>query len=85
MYGVHPDRFDHEVMFVGAADVARYGVGHAGPDEQGFSKVAEPVNALRVEVPQQEHRARRELRRREREHLALSYCTASAAHRPSYI
>ncbi len=61
-FGVQPDRFDHEVEFVGAVDLARYAVGHIGPDELGFGEVIEPVNALRVEVPQQEHRARRILR-----------------------
>ena len=69
MYGVRPDRFDREVVFVGTGDLARYGVGHAGPDEQGFSKIAEPVNTLRVEVPHRDHRARWDLRRKEREHF----------------
>jgi Ca2+-transporting ATPase len=59
VFGVRPDRFDHEVEFVGAVDLARYAVGHSGPDELGFGEVMEPVNALRVEVLQQEHRARR--------------------------
>ena len=54
--GVRPDRFEHEVELIGAVDLARYRVGHSGPEEQGFSEVIEPVNALRVEVPQQEHR-----------------------------
>ena len=49
MSGVRPDRFNHEVEFVGTVDLARYAVGHMGPDEQGFRKVMEPVNALRVE------------------------------------
>ena len=62
VFGVRPDRFDHEVEFIGAVDLARYAVGHVGPDELGFGEVMEPVNALRVEVPQQEHRARRVLR-----------------------
>ena len=82
MFGVRPDRFDHEVVFVGTGDLARYGVGLAGPDEQGLRKVAEPVNALRVEVPHREHRARWDLRQREREHLALSYGNASTARPP---
>ena len=69
MSGVRPDRFDHEVEFVGAVDLARYAVGHIGPDEQGFRKVMESVNALRVEVPQQKHRARRVLRPREQEQV----------------
>lgn len=62
VFGVRPDRFDHEVEFIGAVDLARYAVGHAGPDELGFGEVMEPVNALRVEVLEQEHRARRVLR-----------------------
>jgi len=36
--GVRPDRFDHEVEFVGTVDLARYTVGHIGPDEQGLLK-----------------------------------------------
>jgi len=59
VFGVRPDRFDHEVEFVGTVDFARYAVGHVGPDEQGFGEGMEPVNALRVKVQHQEHRARR--------------------------
>ena len=62
MLGVRPDRFDNQVESIGAVDLARYAVGHIGPDEQGFGKVMEPINALRVEVLQQEHRERRILR-----------------------
>ena len=54
--GVESDRFEHEVELIGAIDLARYPVGHSGPEEQGFGEVIEPVDALRVEVPQQEHR-----------------------------
>jgi len=54
--GVQPDRFEHEVEFVGAVDLTCYRVGHSGPEVQGFGEVIEPVNALRVVVPQQEHR-----------------------------
>ena len=54
--GVRPDRFEHEVEFIGAIDLARYRIGHAGPEEQGFGEVIESINALRVLVPQQEHR-----------------------------
>ena len=57
MSGVRQDRYDHEGEFSGVVDLARYAVGHAGPDELGFDEVVEPVNALRVEVPQLEHRA----------------------------
>lgn len=56
MFGVRPDRFNHEVELAGAVDLARYAVGHVGPDELGFGEVIEPVNALRIEVLQQEHR-----------------------------
>ena len=64
-----PDRFDHEVEFIGTVDLARYAVGHVGPDEQGFGEVIEPVNALRVAVLQQEHRARTIFRPREQEQM----------------
>jgi hypothetical protein len=53
VFGVRPDRFDHEVEFVGAVDLACYAAGHFGPDEQGFGEVMEPINALRVEILQQ--------------------------------
>ena len=69
MSGVRPDRFDHQVEFSGTVDLARYAVGHVGPDELGFCKVVKPVNALCVEVLQQEHRARRVLRPREQEQV----------------
>ena len=58
MFGVRPDRIDHEVEFVGAVDLARYAISHIGPDELSFGEVIEPVNALRVAILQQEHRAR---------------------------
>jgi hypothetical protein len=57
--------------FVGALDLARYAVGHSGPDELGISEVEKPVNTLRVAVLQQERRVRRIFRPRECEHLAL--------------
>ena len=72
MPGVRPNQFDHEVVFVGFIDLARYAIGHRGPDERGFRKVAVPANVLRVEAPQQERRARRGGHRSEREHLAPS-------------
>ena len=64
-----PDRFDHEVEFIGAVDLARYAVGHIGPDELGFGEVIEPVNALRVAVLHQEHRTRTVFRPREQEQM----------------
>jgi len=57
MFGVWPERFDHEIEFARTVDLASYAVDHMGPDELGFGEVVEPVNALRVKVPQQEHRA----------------------------
>ena len=69
MFGVQPDRFDHQVEFIGAVDLARYAVGHIGPDELGFGEVVEPINALRVAVLQQEHRTRTVFRPREQEQM----------------
>ena len=69
MFGVRPDRFDHEAEFACAVDLARYAVGHMGPNELGFGEGIELVNALRVEVPQQEHCARRVIRPREQKQM----------------
>ena len=69
MLGVRLDRFDDEVEFIGAIDLARYAVGHSGLDELGFCKVMNPVNALRIEVLHQEHRTRRIFRPREEEQM----------------
>ena len=69
VFGVRPDRVDHEVEFVGAIDLARHAIGHVGPDELGFGEVIEPVNALRVAILQQKHRARRVFRPREKEQM----------------
>jgi hypothetical protein len=71
MFGVRTDRFDDEVEFVAATDVARYTLGQSRPDELRLGEVMEPANALRFEVPHQEHCAFRVFRLREREHLAL--------------
>ena len=69
VFGVRPDRFDHEVQFVGTIDLARYAISHIGLDELGFGEVIEPVNALRVAILQQEHCARRVFRPREQEEM----------------
>ena len=69
VFCVRPDRFDHEVEFVGAVDLARYTISHVGPDELGFGEVIEPVNALRVAILQQEHRTRTVFRPREQEQM----------------
>jgi len=39
-----------------ALDLARYAVGHPGPDELGVTEVGQPVNALRAAALQQERR-----------------------------
>jgi hypothetical protein len=41
-----------------ALDLARYAVGHSGPDELGVTEVGQLVNALRAAVLQQEGRVR---------------------------
>ena len=79
MFDIRPDGFEHEIEFVGTVDLARYAVGHVGPDELGFGEVMEPVNALRVEVLQPGNRARWVLRLRELEHSAQSHIIASVA------
>jgi len=69
VFGVRPDRFDNQVESIGAVDLARYAVGLAGPDEQGFAEVIQPIDALSIEVPQQEHRTGQALRPREQEEM----------------
>lgn len=48
--GVQTDRLDDQVKSIGTVDLARYAVGHTGPDEQGFGEVVEPVDALSIAV-----------------------------------
>jgi hypothetical protein len=69
MLGVGPDRIDDEVQLIGTIDLACYAVGHPGPDEQGFGKVMEPVNTLRIAILKQKHRARLVFRPREQEQM----------------
>ena len=54
-----------EQFVCSAVDLARYTIRHVGPDRLGFGEVAEPVNALRVAILQQEHRTRTVFRPRE--------------------
>ena len=42
MFGVRPDRFDHQVEFVGAVDLASYALRCIRRDEQGFGEVVQP-------------------------------------------
>ena len=70
VFGVRPDRFDHQVKFIGAVDVARITVRLIRRDELGLVEVAQTINALDVAVLHQEHRARPILRPRELDQLA---------------
>ena len=58
-FRVQADRFDHEIKLAGAVDLARYAVGHVGPDEQGFGEVLEPMSAPCSVVLHEEHGVRR--------------------------
>ena len=69
MFGVRPDRFDHQVESTGAVDLARYAVRHVRRDEQGFGEVVQTIDALGVAVLHQKHRAGTVLRPREQEQM----------------
>jgi fibronectin type 3 domain-containing protein len=70
MSGVRPDRFDHQVEFIGAVNHARYAVRLVRRDELGFGEVVQTMNALGVAVLHQERRARPIFRPRELDQLA---------------
>jgi hypothetical protein len=61
-FRVQADRFDDEIEFVGAVDLARYTIGHTGPEEVGFGEVIEPVNPPRIAVLHEDHGVRRVFR-----------------------
>jgi hypothetical protein len=67
--GIGPDRFDHQVEFVGAIDFARHAVGLARHEVVGFGEVMQPINALGVAIDEQQHRARPVLLPREQEEM----------------
>jgi len=69
VFGVRPDRFDHEVEFIGAVDLARDAVRLIRRDKLGFGEVIQTINALGVAVLHQEHRARTIFRPREQEQV----------------
>jgi hypothetical protein len=69
MLGVGPDRFDHQVEFIGAVDFARHAGGLARLEVVGFGEVMQPINALSVTVEQQQHRTRAVLLPREQEEM----------------
>jgi hypothetical protein len=64
-FRIQADRFDHEVEFVGAVDLARYAIDHVGPDELSFGEVIEPINATCIAVLHEEHGVRRIFRPRD--------------------
>src|SRR5215470_11073619 len=68
-FRVQADRLDHEIELVGAVDLARCTIGHAGLDELGFGEVIEPVNPLRVAVAHEEHGVRRVFRPRDQKEM----------------
>jgi len=69
MFRVQADRLDDEIELVDAIDLARYAVGHVGPDELGFGEVIEPVDSLRIAVLHEEHGIRRMFRPRDQQEM----------------
>ena len=69
MFGVRPGRFDHQVEFIGAVDLARYAVRLIRRDELGVGEVVQSINALGVAVLHQQHRTRTVFRPREQEQV----------------
>ena len=69
MFGVGPDRFDHQVQFIGAIDLARHAIGLARHEVVGFREVMQAINTLRVAVDEQQHRTRPVLLPREQEQM----------------
>jgi hypothetical protein len=45
-FGVGPDRFDHQIQFIGAVDFARHAVGLARHKVVGFAEVMQPIVTL---------------------------------------
>ena len=58
MFGVGPNRFNHQVGLIGAVDFACHTVGLVRHEVLGFREVVQPINALSVAVQQQQHCAR---------------------------
>ena len=54
--GVGPDRFDHQVKFIGAIDFARHAIGLARHEVVGLGEVMQAINTLGVAVNEQQHR-----------------------------
>ena len=69
MLGVGPNRFDHQVEFIGAVDFARHAIGLARHEVVGFGEVMQAIDALGVAVEQQQHRTRPVLLPRKQEQV----------------
>ena len=69
MLGVGPDRFNHQVKFIGAIDFARHTIGLARHEVVGLGEVMQPIDTLGVAVKHQQHRARSVLLPREQEEM----------------
>ena len=69
VFGVRPDRFDHQIEFIGAVDLAPYAVRLIRRDKLGFGEVIQTINALGVAVLHQKHRARTVFHPREQEQM----------------
>ena len=68
MFGIRLDRFDHQIDFIGAVDLARYAVVGAWLHGVGFGEVMQPINAASGMVEHHEDRARTVFRpRKQRE------------------
>jgi hypothetical protein len=67
--GVGPNRFVHQVEFIGAVDFARHAIGLASHEVVGFGKVMQAIDTLGVAVEQQQHRTRPVLRPRKQEQM----------------
>ena len=69
MFGVGPDRFNHQVKFIGAIDFARHTIGLARHEVVDFAEVMQAINTLRVAVDEQQHRTRPVLLPRKQEQV----------------
>ena len=69
VFRVRLDRFDHQVEFVGAVDLARYAVVAVWRDELGFGEVIQPIDAVRGVILHEEHGAGAVFRPREQEQM----------------
>ena len=69
MFGVRPDRFDHEIEFVGAVDFACHAVGTAWREAKAFGEVEQAIHTPGVVVQHDQHRARSVFRPRNQEQV----------------